>query len=466
MLENIFVGDVKHMINFQRKIIDLCADALMVVDKNGDIIYVNKSFKEVHEVSEEEVLGKPVTSIIDNTRLDVVASNGVAEHDCLQDIKSHSYVVSRVPIFENGKCVGAVGMIRFRHMEEIQKLTEKVKDLTCEIEQLRKSKKASDEAEYTFNHIPGIAPAAKEAKNKAMLAAPRETTVLLRGESGVGKEVYSQSIHNYSPRSEGPFIHLNCSAIPEHLIESELFGYEEGAFTGARKGGHRGMFEQADKGTIFLDEFGDMPLATQVKLLRVIQEGKVSRIGSEKITKIDVRIIAATNQNLEEMIKEKSFREDLFYRLNVFPIELPALRDAVEELPILAKRMWKRMARKNGMFHMHLEDSALGALQQYSWPGNVRELQNFLERCMIMSCENDITAEFVEKALQSGTENDQDLQAASSKQLPLAELIEKTEHEAISFALNASNGNRSEASRRLGITRPLLYKKMARYGLN
>jgi len=226
------------------------------------------------------------------------------------------------------------------------------------------------------------------------------------------------------------------------------------------------MFEQADKGTIFLDEFGDMPLATQVKLLRVIQEGKVSRIGSEKITKIDVRIIAATNQNLEEMIKEKSFREDLFYRLNVFPIELPALRDAVEELPILAKRMWKRMARKNGMFHMHLEDSALGALQQYSWPGNVRELQNFLERCMIMSCENDITAEFVEKALQSGAENDQDQQAASSKQLPLAELIEKTEHRAISIALSASNGNRSEASRQLGITRPLLYKKMARYGLN
>ncbi len=227
----------------------------MVVDKGGKIVYVNESFKEVHEVSEIEVLGQPVTSIIDNTRLNVVAQTGVAEHDRFQDIDGHPYVVSRIPIFENGDCVGAVGMIRFRHMEEIQKLTEKVNDLKSEIEHLRKSKKASDETEYTFDRIVGVAPAVKEAKKSAMLAAPCEATVLLRGESGVGKEVYSQSIHNYSPRREGPFIHLNCSAIAEHLIESELFGYEEGALPERARGTSRTV-RASGQGNYFLDEIG------------------------------------------------------------------------------------------------------------------------------------------------------------------------------------------------------------------
>lgn len=465
MFKDVIFSDIKHMIDFQRKIIDLSADALMVVDKKGNIVYVNESFTEVHEVSEQDVLGRPVTEIIDNTRLNVVARTGVAEHDRLQDIHGHPFVVSRIPIFEEGDCVGAVGIIRFRHMEGIQKLTEKVNDLKNEIEQLRKSNKASVGTEYTFDRIPGIASATKEAKKSAMLAAPCEATVLLRGESGVGKEVYSQSIHNYSPRCEGPFIHLNCSAIAEHLIESELFGYEEGAFTGARKGGRRGMFELADKGTIFLDEVGDMPMPVQVKLLRVIQEGKICRLGSEKIIDVDVRIIAATNRNLEELIKEGSFRRDLFYRLNVIPIELPSLRESVEDIPILAKRLWGRMARKNGIYHKHLKNSALAALQQHPWPGNVRELQNFLERLMVMVREDDITAEIIESAFQCVESQDQNQTSAAVGQLSLSEMVEQTEQKAICCALAVADGNRSAAARQLGITRPLLYKKMAKYGL-
>lgn len=465
MLKDAILNNSENMIDFQRKIIDLCADALMVVDKNGLIIYINKSFEDVHNVSEAEVLGKPVTSIIDNTRLNIVAKTGVPEHDRLQDINNHSYIVSRVPIFEDDECVGAVGMIRFRHMEEIQRLTEKIKDLKCELEQLRMSSKISNQTEYTFDRIPGIAESAKKAKTRAMLAAPQKVTVLLRGESGVGKEVYAQSIHNCSPRSKGPFIHLNCSAIAEHLIESELFGYEEGAFTGARRGGRRGMFEQADKGTIFLDEIGDMPLSAQVKLLRVIQEGKVSRLGSEEIINVDARIIAATNRDLEEMIKDKSFREDLFYRLNVIPINLPSLRDATEEIPTLAKRLWKRLARKNAIFNKTLSDCALTLLQQQPWPGNVRELQNFLERCMIMLRENKLTAELIEDALQNGANTEQNQPIFASDQLSLSEMVEEIECRAISYALNESEGNRSSAARQLKITRPLLYKKMAKYGL-
>lgn len=466
MFKDVIFSDIKHLIDFQRKIIDLSADALMVVDKEGNIVYVNESFKEVHEVSESDVLGQPVDKIIDNTRLNVVAKTGVAEHDHLQDIDSHPYVVSRIPIFEGGDCVGAVGVIRFRHTEEIQKLTEKVNDLKSEVEHLRQSKKASDGTEYTFDRIVGIAPAVKEAKKSAMLAAPCEATVLLRGESGVGKEVYSQSIHNESSRREGPFIHLNCSAIAEHLIESELFGYEEGAFTGARKGGRRGLFEQADKGTIFLDEVGDMPLSAQVKLLRVIQEGKVSRLGSEKIIEVDARIIAATNRDLEEMIKEGSFRKDLFYRLNVISVELPPLREAVEEIPVMAKRLWKRLARKNGIYRKYLKGDALVALQQYSWPGNVRELQNFLERLMVMVREENITEEIVKNALKCTAAHERNDLLDMTMSASLNELVEQTERRAICCALEAASGNRSAAARQLGITRPLLYKKMAKYEMS
>jgi len=465
MFKDVIFSDIKHLIDFQRKIIDLSADALMVVDKGGNIVYVNESFKDVHDVSEIEVLGKPVTDIIDNTRLNVVAQTGVAEHDRFQDIDNHPYVVSRIPIFENGDCVGAVGMIRFRHMEEIQKLTEQVSLLQNELETLRKAKKTNVETEYTFDHIAGASPVVKEAKKRAMLAAPCEATVLLRGESGVGKEVYAQSIHNYSQRCEAPFIHINCSAIAEHLIESELFGYEDGAFTGARKGGRKGMFELADKGTIFLDEVGDMPLSAQVKLLRVIQEGKLTRLGSEKIIKVDVRIIAATNRDLDEMIKKGSFREDLFYRLNVIPVELPPLRQSPEEIPILARRLWKRLTRKNGIHHKTLKKSAISALQQYSWPGNVRELQNFLERLMVMAREDEITDEIIHRALECIAPLEQNEISPAAMNISLTKMVEQTEHRAICCALAAADGNRSEAARNLGITRPLLYKKMAKYNL-
>ncbi|MGI2260475.1 sigma-54 interaction domain-containing protein [Shewanella sp. GXUN23E] len=466
MLKDIVFGDIRHLIEFQRKIINLCADALMVVDRDGNIIYVNDSFKEVHEVTESDVLGQPVEKVINNTRLNVVAKTGIPELDNLQDINGHSYIVSRVPIFEDGICVGAVGVIRFRDTQEIAKLTEKVNDLKWELQRLRQSNKTGDGTEYTFDRIAGIAPAVQQAKQSAMLAAHSNATVLLRGESGVGKEVYSQSIHNYSERREEPFVQLNCSAITEHLIESELFGYEDGAFTGARKGGHRGLFEQAHKGTIFLDEIGDMPLSAQVKVLRVIQEGKVSRLGSEKLIDVDVRIIAATNRDLEQMINDGSFRKDLFYRLNVIAIELPPLRDAIEEIPVMAKSLWSKLTKKNGIYRKHLKKSALIALQQYSWPGNIRELQNFLERLMVMVIEEDITEEIVLNALKPlMTHNPSDAFEVNVA-ISLNEMVERTEQRAIKLALEYNPGNRSAAARQLGITRPLLYKKMARYGLS
>jgi len=459
-------ADVKHLIEFQRKIIDLSIDALMVVDRAGRLVYINDSYEEVHSVKEEDVLHKHVTEVIENTRLHIVAQTGIAEHDHFQTIEGTPYVVSRIPIIENDECVGAVGMIRFRYMEEVKQLTDKIQSLKDELENINAVRSASSDTEYTFEDVVAESPAVRELKEVAMQAAKTEATVLLRGESGVGKEIFAQSIHVHSHRREGPFIRLNCSAIQESLIESELFGYEEGAFTGARKGGHKGKFELADGGTIFLDEIGDMPLSAQVKLLRVIQEKEVERVGGEKRIKVDVRIIAATNRDLENLVAQGRFREDLFYRLNVIPIFLMPLREVPQEIPRLSKRLWKKLSKKHGIFHKRLSSRAFIALQNHAWQGNIRELQNVLERAMVMVRHDSIDECDIQKILiQSDPHDDLRAPAYDKDRFSLQGLVEQTEKRAVRYALAAAEGNRSKAAKLLGVSRPLLYKKMSKYGI-
>ncbi|WP_187170557.1 sigma-54 interaction domain-containing protein [Salidesulfovibrio onnuriiensis] len=460
-------SEMKHLIEFQRKVIDYCADALMVVDKAGIIVYINDSFCEVHNVRIDEVLGKHVTDVIDNTRMHVVAQTCTAEHDHFQDISGQPYVVSRIPIVENGECVGVVGMIRFRYMEEVQLLTDKIRRLQKKIKDLRALRSAHLDTKYSFDNIIGVAEKIRLAKDICMQAAQTDATILLQGESGVGKEVFAQSIHAHSPRSGGPFIRLNCSAIQQSIIESELFGYEEGAFTGARKGGRKGKFELAHEGTIFLDEIGDMPLSAQVKLLRVIQEKEVERLGSEKLIDVDVRIIAATNRNLKEMVAEGTFREDLFYRLNVIPVVIPPLREVPEEIPRLAKSFWQRISRKHGIFHKVLTPRAILVLQNHHWKGNVRELKNVLERLLVMVRHDHICEQDVQRVLiQSTVSPENEDKMFDEGKFGLTALVEKTERRAIRSALATAEGNRSKAAKLLGISRPLLYKKMAKYGLD
>jgi transcriptional regulator with PAS, ATPase and Fis domain len=455
----------KNYIEFLKKIVDYCACALQVVNRQGKIVFINESFKEVHSVKEDEVLGKHVTDIVDNTRMHVVAQTGIPEHDRFQDIKGIPYIVSRIPIFEDGECIGAVGLIRFRYLDEVQQLTDDIKKLQQQIQNMRKEGALSANTEYTFNSILGVAEPMRLAKNTAMQAASTNATVLLRGESGVGKEVFAHSIHNFSRRRNGPFIRVNCSAIQETLIESELFGYEEGAFTGARRGGRKGRFEQANGGTIFLDEIGDMPLTAQVKLLRVIQEGEVDRLGSEKRSRVDVRIIAATNRNLEDKVRDGSFREDLFYRLNVIPIVIPPLRQIPDDIPWLVKSLWEKLSRRHGIHHKRLATSAIVAMQLQPWKGNVRELQNVLERILIMSKSDEVGEEDLRRILlQNGTCSDLMEIDAEENGMTLDRLVEKTERRAIRYALAVAEGNRSAAAKLLGISRPLFYKKLAKYG--
>lgn len=288
--------------------------------------------------------------------------------------------------------------------------------------------------------------------------APTNTTVMIRGESGVGKELIAEAIHQASSRSKKPFIKVNCAALPENLIESELFGHEKGSFTGANNQ-HVGKFEQANGGTIFLDEIGDVPLPIQVKLLRVLQQRQFERVGGSKTIDINVRIITATNRDLEEMIKQNTFREDFYYRINVFPIYVPALRERRADIPILADHFIDKLNRINGTNVKRISSGAIDLLMMYSWPGNIRELENVIERSMILSADQVIRSYNLPPTLQTG--------ASSGTVNPgaLSSILDKVEKQMILDTLIAHNGNVSKSAHALGITERILGLRIQKYKL-
>jgi len=436
-----------------------------VVDPQGIITLVNESYLKIHSVTRAEAEGHPVTEVIENTRMHIVARTGVAELDEIQKIHGHEYVVSRIPIFKDGKCIGAVGKIVFQDFQELYRLAVKAKRLQMELEALRKSKgPVRPDTRFTFDDIVAQSESSLLAKERAMMGAPTNSTILLLGESGVGKEVFAHAIHNLSPRYSGPFVRVNCSAITETLFESELFGYADGAFTGAKKGGRSGKFELADGGTIFLDEIGDMPLSTQSKLLRVLQEREIDKVGGEGTIPVDVRVIAATNQDLWALVEQKKFRRDLFFRLNVIPIVIPPLRERPGDVKPLAKLFWAELQKTQGIRNKGLTDGAKRLLEEYSWPGNIRELRNILERTFTIVRDNLISEDQVRMILLSvGSSRGQ---FSENEECPLDLVVEKAERRAIGFALARTNNNKVQAARLLGISRPLLYRKMAQYQIS
>ncbi len=455
-IDNIFENP-----NITRKVLDLCADGMMIVNREGIITYVNKSFEEIHNIPKEKAVGQHVTKIIENTRMHIVAQTATPELDRIQTIKNQEVIVSRIPIIENGQCVGVVGKIKYLTLEEVKALTKSILKLE---EKLRRGDTRIPDTRFTFNDILAVSPSSQNLKKTAMMAASSNATILLLGESGVGKEVFAHSIHALSSRCSGPFIRLNCSAIQEELFEAELFGYEEGAFTGAKKGGKKGKFELSDTGTIFLDEIGDMPLKTQSKLLRVIQEREIDKVGSEKLNNVDVRIIAATNKNLDRLVEEGKFRKDLFYRINVIPIYIPPLRERRADILELIRISWEKLRKEHGIYHKSLDQGALSALCDYSWPGNIRELRNVLERALILVLQETITADHINTII-FGETYLCPAACALNPDCKLKILLESTEKAAISQALVTTNNNRRQAAKKLGISRALLYKRLHYYGL-
>ncbi|KXS44480.1 Transcriptional regulator containing PAS, AAA-type ATPase, and DNA-binding Fis domains [Candidatus Frackibacter sp. WG11] len=353
----------------------------------------------------------------------------------------------------------------YQELAEIEMCLPYLLDQTREEADYYKDKLSQDQqTKYTFNDIKGKSVEVKEAKIKAQQAAQTKSTILILGESGTGKEMFAHAIHNASHRKNGPFIKVNCAAITESLLEAELFGYEEGAFTGAKKGGKAGKFELADQGTIFLDEVGDMSLRMQSKLLRVLQEEEIERVGGNHTQNIDIRVIAATNRNLKQMVKDGDFREDLYYRLNVITINTPALRNRIEDLPVIVDHIITKLTAEQRLPRKQLTKDALNQLMQYDWPGNVRELENIIMQTFSLTYDEEIKPENLPNyILQTDGHvptliNDEQIQ-------PLAELTAEVEKQAVHQALELTNWNKKQAAELLQISRSTLYQKLSKYDI-
>ena len=315
------------------------------------------------------------------------------------------------------------------------------------------------------HELVGSGPAMKKLAAQIERVAASETRVCILGETGTGKELVARAIHEKSPRHEHPFITLNCAAVPAELIESELFGHEKGSFTGAAAR-HLGKFEQADGGTLFLDEIGDMPVAMQAKLLRVLEEGEVERVGGDKPIKVNVRVLVATHRNLEELVKQNGFRSDLFHRIYVFPLHLPPLRERPEDFPELAAHFARQVAKQNGWKEKVFTDDAIAELRKYGWPGNVRELRNIVERLVLLASADSVSAGDVRLALPSSASNSRDGGTSATGSGTLAERTEGFEREVLLAEIRRHNFHMTNVARALGLERSHLYKKCHELGID
>jgi transcriptional regulator with PAS, ATPase and Fis domain len=436
---------------------ELAYDGIVVVDQDGIITLFSKAYADFLGVRVQDVVGKHVKDVIPNTRLPLVLKTGKPEESQLQLIKGDYILASRIPLMKDGKIIGAIGKVLFRNIEELNTLHRRMSQLQQEVDQYRTKSAGLNQAKYSFHHIIGESDKMQLAKTIAEKASLTDSNVLLTSESGTGKELFAHSIHQGSVRSMKPFIKINCSAIPSELLESELFGYEEGAFTGARKGGRSGKFESADGGTLFLDEIGDMPAGMQAKLLRVLQEREVERIGAQHPLKVDVRIIAATNQNLPDMVEKGLFRADLYYRLNVIAIRIPPLRERPSDIDQLVPYLLEKICSHLGKYIEDVSPKTVQLLKSYSWPGNVRQLENILE-CAVNLLDGTVITPRDLPEIVTGTPSENEIKS-------MRELLVDTEKDAIIKVLNFTNGKKAKTARLLKISRSNLYERMNRLNL-
>jgi len=438
-------------------IFNTMSDGVLMIDRCGIVNELNPAGKEILGRPRQEVIGMSIDRLFGGnatlTRRMLTSKEHYEDIELMVDTKNSKFhcMVSGEPLTdEQGKVIG--GVIILRPIKQIQNLVNRF---------------SGYHATLQFSDIIGESMEIMEAIRVASLAATTSSTILLQGESGTGKEIFAQAIHNRSEQRSGPFMALNCGVIPRELIGSELFGYVEGSFTGAKRGGKPGKFELASGGTIFLDEIGDMPLEQQIALLRVLQEKNVTRIGSDKVIPVNVRIICATNKNLLQEAGRGTFRQDLYYRLNVISLTIPPLRNRVKDISLLFKHFLDRIARDRGC-KFHVDPEVLACLEQYAWPGNVRELQNVVERAASLAESELITlAQLPVEIYSSQRPVHHQPQPAFSTGLreivgreQLRQLLGETERQRILVLLSKHSGNISVVARELGVSRNTLYRKM------
>jgi PAS domain S-box-containing protein len=449
-------------------------DGLVMVNEKGEISFLNPPMAELFGLNKEAVLGQPISTVLPQLELEKTLQTGSAEFSDIQEANGIRYLVQRIPVIQEEKIIGAIGKILFRQLREVRDVLRRMDMLESQVAYFKEQVKHANAARFTFEQIVTADPLMEKIKKTAAKAAKGRSTILLRGESGTGKELFAHAIHAASARKDGPFITVNCAAIPEHLLESEFFGYEPGAFTGAERRGKIGKFDLANGGTLFLDEIGDMSPGLQAKLLRVLQDSEFYRVGGTERIRVDVRIIAATNRSLEQMVENGEFREDLFYRLNVISLDIPPLRERKGDVLLLARHCIKELNAQLGTSITGIAPEAEEILLHYHWPGNVRELRNVMERAMTFAEHGKIQLLDLPDSMRRAVQTKRDCQQSERehsvmkcKQDQDAFLLDRavsiTEWETIQRALDQCGGNKTRAAKMLGLSRSVLYEKIAKY---
>lgn len=441
-------------------IIDSAYDGLFICDSNGVALRMNKSYERMTGLNASEIIGRKMTDLMAEGYYDSVVTPLVLEKKEAVTINQTSknnrkLLATGSPIFdENGNLFRDVTNIR--DISELVELQNQLTDAKEKFQKVQSEVSHLRALQMQNNDIIGHSPLMKRLFDLAAQIANVDSTVIIFGESGTGKELIAKMIHAYGKGNSAPFIKINCAAIPEQLLESELFGYEKGAFTSARKEGKPGMFELANNGTLFLDEIGELPLLLQAKLLRALQEKEIMRVGGTKAISINARVITATNQNIEKMVHEKKFREDLYYRLLVVPINVPSLRQRKEDIPLLAMYFVEKF-NKQFKFKKSVRPEVMDKLMEYNWPGNVRELENCLERMIVTSTSDELTLDLLPESIYSR-------KLMSHKGTKLKAAVEQTEEYLLKETFEEYK-SWPKTAQILGVDRTTVFRKAKKYGL-
>lgn len=457
------IEEAKHVAQVRRRerqrteqlktILDFAYEGIVGIDQDGVIRVFNPVAERLLGVSSSKAIGKHIREVFPGIGLDTVMLSGKSELGTVQRVGNTLVVSNRVPITDGSEVVGAV--LTFQDIKSIQQAEKRVR---------RELYLKGHVAKHTFADLVTVASCMREVIELARRFAATESTVLILGETGTGKELFAQSIHNASQRRTGPFVAVNCAALPQNLLESELFGYEEGAFTGSRKGGKPGLLELAHGGTIFLDEIGDMSLQIQARLLRALEEREVMRLGGDKVIPVDVRVIAATHKDLRAAVQRGTFRADLYYRLNVLTLIVPPLRERQGDIAELARYFIAVSCANAGVPEKRLSPGAIKALEEYHWPGNVRELRNVCERLVVGVESAEIDESHVLKLLEHVGARREDRACTGASDticLKLTGGLKQIENDVISWVLERVGGDKAEAARLLGISRTTLWRRLS-----
>jgi len=462
-------------------------EGTVAVNRQARIVWMSDKYaSKIGLADGRSALGREIEEVLPASRLREVVDSGEPSLLDLMPFGDEHFVVTRIPLRDDdGQVVGALGFVLFDRARHLKPLMEKYGRLQARLAEAERALLQARRARYTIANFIGTSAVATEIKRQARRAAQLDATVLLRGETGTGKELLAQGIHNLSARADGPFVAVNMAAVPDNLVEAELFGTAPGAFTGADRKARLGKFELANGGTLFLDEIGDLSLPLQVKLLRVLQEQQVEPLGSNQVRPLDVRVIAATHVDLEARVAEGGFRADLFYRLNVLSLRVPALRERREDIRALVEALLDEIAARSGQRPLELADDALALLAEQAWPGNVRQLRNLLERAQLSAERGPLDGAAL-AALRGTAEPALAVPAAvaspravapvasseatpdtlpGERVVPLADSLARAERTALLAALRACGGNRRLAASRLGISRAGLYAKLQQHGI-